>query len=268
MKKLLKAIIPPRLLKWLLEMRYQLSVIRYPKLTSHPEDDVLDCMIAYNEYGAYCIPSKLYRRRIIQCILKGKVYEPDTIQYMIDNCGTGDIIHAGAYFGDFLPALDRNIAGKILAFEPCWDSWRMAQMTIQLNGISAKTELFNIGLGSEVGALNLRTVNYKGEDLGGAKSLINEDDFLIGSETVAITTIDFTISEDRTVSIIQLDLEGHEIEALKGGIKTIKRCKPILILEDNHDYSADQWFRDNILDMGYAFERKVHNNYVYKWNQS
>lgn len=33
------------------------------------------------------------------------------------------------------------------------------------------------------------------------------------------------------LSLIQLDVEGHELEALKGAVKTIKKFKPILMIE-------------------------------------
>ena len=44
--------------------------------------------------------------------------------------------------------------------------------------------------------------------------------------------------------LIHLDIEGYEFNALRGGLKTIERCKPIIVLE-----YFEQWlsrFRTNI----------------------
>ena len=57
--------------------------------------------LAHNKYGSYCIPISSQHRPVAQTILSGKVHEPQTIQYILDNAGTGDIIHAGTYFGYF-----------------------------------------------------------------------------------------------------------------------------------------------------------------------
>ena len=35
------------------------------------------------------------------------------------------------------------------------------------------------------------------------------------------------------LSLIQLDVEGHELLALQGAQKTIERCAPIIMIEDN-----------------------------------
>lgn len=35
-------------------------------------------------------------------ILSGKVWEPDTIEFILDHSHGGDIIHAGTYFDDFI----------------------------------------------------------------------------------------------------------------------------------------------------------------------
>ena len=36
------------------------------------------------------------------------------------------------------------------------------------------------------------------------------------------------------VDYIKVDVEGHELDVLQGGVKTIKRCKPLIVIEQNH----------------------------------
>ena len=72
--------------------------------------------------------------------------------------------------------------------------------------------------------------------------------------------MDDAIAQDRHVSIIQLDVEFHELEVLRGALATISRCRPILILETVPD---DPWFADNILALGYRQDRMLHANTVF-----
>jgi hypothetical protein len=79
---------------------------------------------------------------------------------------------------------------------------------------------------------------------------------------VNVVRIDDVIPADRDVSIIQLDVEGYEKEALIGAIQTIKRCLPILILEDNNDIINSPWFSSEILSIGYEVSGMLHQNTV------
>ena len=42
----------------------------------------------------------------------------------------------------------------------------------------------------------------------------------------------------RSLSIIQLDVERHELEALRGASETIKKNHPIVMIEDNKNECA------------------------------
>jgi hypothetical protein len=67
------------------------------------------------------------------------------------------------------------------------------------------------------------------------------------------------------VSILQLDVEGHEKEALAGALKTIRRCLPIIILETLPEsiLLRSAWFAENVLGLGYRPFGTVHGNVIY-----
>ena len=73
---------------------------------------------------------------------------------MSKNCGTGDLVHAGTYFGDFIPALSRVCApdAKVWAFEPNPENYRCALITTTLNNLH-NVEIKNAGLGSQEGSM-------------------------------------------------------------------------------------------------------------------
>ncbi len=229
----------------------------------------LSCLIAENEYGKYCVPHSSYHRPAAQKVLAGTVYEPDTIKFMRQHCQGGDVVHAGTYFGDFLPALaDGCDQGRIVwAFEPNPENHQCASITLQLNEIT-NVQLTHAGLGAKAESLKIKTVDQYGQALGGASEIVESEKATANEkfDSVNIVTIDDVIGSERHVSIIQLDVEGHEKAALIGAMQTIQRCKPIIILEvlSRNDLFESQWFKDNFLALGYQHAGKIHGNDIYQ----
>jgi hypothetical protein len=91
----------------------------------------IEYTLASNFYGSYCVPLSSAHRPAAKKILGGEVWEPETIQFLTSI--RGDIVHAGTYFGDFLPALSASrVPGeKIFAFEPSRENFQCAQMTLR-----------------------------------------------------------------------------------------------------------------------------------------
>lgn len=235
--------------------------LEQPLYTRYPgvNPGTVDCRIAYNEHGGYCIPLSSFDRPAAQKIFRGKVYEHDTIKYIREVCGEGDIVHAGTFFGDFLPPLSNSSAERIWAFEPNPVNYRCALATIGINGLS-NIELENAALGDDSGTASLAVRNEQGRALGG-NSTVTSSETELGKATVEIplARIDDAIPTERKVSVLQLDVEGYEKHVLSGGLETIRRCLPVLILERPPN---DTWMKDNILSIGYEYAGKVANNTV------
>lgn len=227
---------------------------------------VLKCAVAYNEHGGYCIPESSFHRPAAQKVLSGKVYEPKTIKYIVANCEDKDVIHAGTFFGDFLPALSSALTSTALiwAFEPNKENFRCAEITLKLNEIT-NVRLAHFGLGAVQQDLYVQTTDPSGRSLGGASRIVTAANDVRGKERVGIVTIDEKIPPNRDIGILQLDVEGYEKQALSGALATIRRCLPILILEvlPNSNLVQTEWFSDNILRLGYENVAKLHGNSVY-----
>lgn len=228
----------------------------------------LKCRVWYNEYGGYCVPESSIHRSAARRILQGQTYEPQTIEFMRNNCSTGDIVHAGTYFGDFLPALSQACSpdSRIWAFEPNPENFSCAQITVLINKLENVT-LRNAGLGSAEDVLRMRTKDESGRGLGGKSRIVDPGEFdPMRDEEVRIVKIDDCIDCSRPVSIIQLDVEDHEKAALTGALETIHRCLPILIIEVRRgsDLLESEWFATNILSLGYSQTGTLHNNTVFQ----
>lgn len=215
--------------------------------------------VAENIYGKYSIPTDLSHRHAVRLIKRGEVYEPNTIKFMREHAGDGDIIHAGTFFGDFLPALSPAMAkgAKVWAFEPHPNSYEHAGRTIELNALE-NVELHNKAVSDKSDVLFFRTHKPDGEALGG-KSFITEADG-DGVEPVESIRLDEFVPLDRKVTILQLDVEGHERAALLGAMGLIERWAPILILEN---FEKPRWMKKNLGHMDYRVVGQRHRNFVY-----
>lgn len=201
-------------------------------------------MIAANDLGTFCIPVSAAHRPACQAILRGEVYEPETVKFLCDHA-RGDVIHGGTFFGDFLPALSRAYE-HVWAFEPNPDSFKCAQITIRLNDLRNVT-LRNAAIGSRNGSVMLRT--HRGSEyLGGASYVVDEDG------NTAVETLDSAVPADREIGMIHLDVEGYEQAALVGAGATIDRCKPIIVLET---------VAEEVRRLRYVEDRLVGRNYVF-----
>lgn len=220
---------------------------------------------AENKYGHYAVPRSSAHRTAARKILSGQVYEPDTIELMRAECGDGDIVHAGTFFGDFLPGLSSGLApgARIYAFEPNPDNFACAQQTIELNQID-NVVLEWLGLGPGSGRAELLTVNAEGVPRGGASRLVRAGEELAGRSAtveIQIDSIDSRVPADRRVSVLQLDVEGHEQPALEGALATIERCRPLIILES---VPPEEWVAEHLAPLGYRAAERVHHNTVFR----
>jgi FkbM family methyltransferase len=168
--------------------------------------------------------------------MAGDVWEPETVEFITQHCEAGDVITAGAWAGDSLPAFSQATSprGRVWAFEPHPDSFRCCTVTVLLNDLK-NVQLVNAGLGEKSDVRHLVVRDLTGIVLGGASHIVDSanSDGKRGDDTVPINivAIDDLVPDTAHVSVLQLDIEGFEEFALVGAVKTIKRCRPFIILE-------------------------------------
>jgi FkbM family methyltransferase len=97
--------------------------------------------------------------------------------------------------------------------------------TISLNELK-NVEIFPYAIGEYDGSALLKHIDIKGLEMGPRSEMSIYD----GVE-VRIVKLDTIIPKECKISLIHLDLEGYEFEALKGAKDIIERDKPIIVLE-------------------------------------
>ena len=167
------------------------------------------------ERGTYFVPKYAEHRPASRAILNGDVFEPKThklIDKIMQHKG-GSMIHAGTFFGDMLPTFARSCTATVYAFEPVLENYVLAKACVQENKLK-NVFLQNAGLSDSTSIAHVNT-GVEGKEHNGGGSQLSDEGQIVG-----LMTIDSLGLDD--VVIIQLDVEGHELAALKGARATIE----------------------------------------------
>ena len=123
---------------------------------------------------------------------------------------------------------------KILAFEPDPENIKLLEKT--LNGANFENvEICKCALSNQLAEISFfqdTLTSATGCVAGKDKPWIEQ--YLKSSANeirVKTETLDSVVRQDRTPSLIKIDVEGHEIEVLQGGRNTLSEAKPLLIIE-------------------------------------
>lgn len=164
---------------------------------------------AVNAHGIYEIPAVYFQRHAAKCLLKGKIHEPRTINFIRNRAGKASAVSGGAFVGDFLPGMPTALAEgeKLITFEPNPLSSAAAQRTIALNAL-ANVEITNAAVGSLTGE-GVLEVSLSGVALEGASRIVSDDPSLSAvpvGETlpIRIVTIDPLVAAGKRISILHL----------------------------------------------------------------
>lgn len=220
-------------------------------------------LFAQNHYGSYFIPDGTAHRPASACLLRGEVWEADTIAFIAAHHGGADVIHAGTFFGDFLPALSQALTPDqlIWAFEPNAENFFCATLTMKVNGLS-NVRLTHAGLGAENSQLPQKQWDSKKQMKAGGASKIYMD--ITGKAPADFTNVSVVRGEDiigsRRVSLIHLDVEGFEYQALLGLLPIIQEQRPTLILETVPD---EHFMQTHLFPLGYRRECQCDDNTVF-----
>ncbi len=226
-----------------------------------------ECVLASNRHGVYCVPRSLALRRpprpVLQGLLRSRVWESDTLDLLCACEPEGDVVHAGAFIGDFLPALAhfRRGGARVWAFEPNRETFQCAQATATLNSLEHGV-LSNAGLAASTGAALLAVSDREGQPLGGGSRILSDRSRARwrSTEEIALTSIDDTLGAGRNVAAIHLTVQRHEREAFAGALSTIERCRPLIVLAA---LPGSEWVAANLAPLGYRARDRVDNNPVF-----
>jgi FkbM family methyltransferase len=140
----------------------------------------------------------------------------------------------GAFHG-LLTLFFASQARQVIAFEPSERNRKRLQENVDLNGFSNVT-VRDVGVGSHRDDIELVSwARMPGGSTGDATiaEALRKSNVAIRSEAVRITTLDQDIQDSGLPKpdFIKIDIEGMEIEALRGAAGTLRAYRPALFLE-------------------------------------
>lgn len=158
----------------------------------------------------------------------------------------GICVQAGGHVGMWPKKLAKHFA-KVYTFEP--EKKLFECMRRNIDGVSINIIMADKALGPEVCPVKLKSHCSAGS------WQVRED----GDHEVAQISIDYLMLE--SCGAIFLDIEGYELEAIKGARETIAKYKPIIHLECPN--GRGQWQRDFMRTIGYDVIHGIGRDLVY-----
>ncbi len=176
------------------------------------------------------------------------------------------VLDIGTNYGSTILQFARKVGknGTCFGFEPDPINFKICTENLNLNS-DLKISVENIGLGDKKGTFNL--VVDTESNRGGNRISTNTSGK--ESHTVNVEVLDQWISNKsiERLDLIKIDVEGFELNVLKGGIETLKKFKPVLFIElddenlklQNHSAKELIEFLENL---GYSLLNAVSNKQI------
>ncbi len=186
-------------------------------------------------------------------------YEKYTFGFFDKFVREGDtILDIGAHIGLFAVVGAKIVGhgGTVYSFEPTPYTRSVLKEVVELNKVADIVKVRDEAVTDSVGVI---TFWDTGDRISNANSTIPTER-MVDHYEIPCTTIDAFVEQNHLyVNCIKIDVEGAELNLLRGAQKTLERCRPILrlglhpqVIVSNKQSLADVW---NLLtDHGYVFE--------------
>jgi FkbM family methyltransferase len=190
------------------------------------------------------------------CIYYGIEIEPRETLYSLVRNGT-TVIDVGTNIGETLLNFAKiNRDGRNIGFEPVPYLYEKAKANIGLNKFE-NIELISKGLSSSNETLSFS----KAEENNSGGIFLTRDNGSSADRLVEVVTLDDFVAENQVddILLIKIDVEGFEMEVLKGASQVLDRWKPILFVEVDDEFlerqqSSAQAVFDFLVSRGYSIK--------------
>ena len=165
--------------------------------------------------------------------LSNNFYESEMLRDMADRAKllpaeskASVAIDVGANIGNHTIFLATQTEMPVIALEPAAGSFSVLTRNIALNGLEDKVTAIRKGAGAHDARaqLQIRDANNWG------MNRLNLDD----AGDISVIPLD-TLSEGHVVRLIKIDVEGMELDVLRGATQTLTRDRPLLYIEASDD---------------------------------
>ncbi len=171
----------------------------------------------------------------------------------------GIFIDVGANIGYFtlLSGLVLKGKGEVHGYEPISYIFKQLQTSIKKNDLN-NVKVFNLACGSED---KYTEINIFRENVG-SSSLLSETKLVDKVEQVKVVRLDDRYQDKEKIILIKIDVEGYEIEVLKGAQKILTEIGPEIVFEFNPYRLADIYGQDKVCEVLYFLQESGYGIYT------
>lgn len=198
---------------------------------------------------------------VIEILEKNQEYHEGMINLAISLCSKKRVfIDVGACYG-LITRQMAKVAERVLAFEPNFEILDcLRKNTLPFKNV----ELFNLGLSNENKNKFLLLYENDGRSTYRKIYYLNALKHIktLRNQSTKVITLDSLLLKD--VDLIKIDVEGHEKHVLQGSLKTIARCKPVIIVEQNKGVIETKYIPKALSLLGYTLHSSFREkDYIY-----
>lgn len=188
---------------------------------------------------------------------RGDYWDPRALNLISDYIGENAVyVDIGANIGNHTLywAVEKH-AKKVYSFEPIESTFEILSKNIELNHLEGVVEAFQVGLSDEESNGTISV--YKSDNIGGAHIAKSQ------KGNIKLITLD-SLKIKEKIDLIKIDVEDSEIEVLKGCLKTIKKYKPLIVIECFHKIKE---VSEILEKLGYRLDLTIRENadYIFKY---
>lgn len=182
----------------------------------------------------------------------------DAIQYIRDGSHVLDI---GANIGAWTLYMARNKTITVHSFEPFPRTYYNLCANILMND-AMNVETYRCALSDEGDYGKTLPLFCIDENIGGTRLANINEEFHQSEFSCRLDYLDRILKDDLDVSLIKIDVEGHEEKVLRGGETLLRRCKPTIYMESWRCKPLEQESLFNYLtSLGYEIQHISQDDY-------
>lgn len=182
---------------------------------------------------------------------KKTLYEAPHLKYLIGKQLEGTYVDVGANIGQHMIIFSEHCPSTmIVAFEPVPELFSVLEYNAER--MSTPSRLHQQAAWKNDGLVALSEFNPSGPTMGGTEVVDGAGEV----ESVALDTY-FKYWRGDPIVFIKIDVEGREPEVIQGAKKTIKKHKPLILVEEGNDLDRKNRLRGYMDEIMYVRVHKV-----------
>jgi FkbM family methyltransferase len=130
-------------------------------------------------------------------------------------------------------------AGRVLCVEPNPANAFLLRASVDLNDLDAFCAVFEVGLADKAGVAML-FAEGRGQRSGNGGLVAPKSRRRLAKTAISLRTLDALLDDagEPEIALIKVDVEGGELAVLRGGTRTIARCRPLILGEFHGELMA------------------------------